>query len=134
MRKARSECPLNCVVEFFGDKWSFLIVRDLLFYGRRTFSQLLGMDEGISTGTLASRIAKLEDDGLLDRHSSTEDKRSKSYTLTQKGKSLEPVLVEMVLWAADNEMPDLPKQAVEHLRQTRSFDFIDRDGVPDHSS
>jgi len=121
-RPTRSECPINCAVEFLGDKWSLLIVREMIFKGQRTYGQLLEMDEGISTGTLAARVCKLEEDGVIVRRTRTDDKRSVSYSLTQKGKNLEPVLVEMVLWAADNEMPDLPKSAVDRLRKSRVFE------------
>lgn len=119
----RSSCPLNCAVEFFGDKWSLLIVREIFFKGKRTFSQLLGMEEGISTGTLTDRITTLQDKGIIDRKSHAGDKRSVDYSMTTKGKALEPVLVEMILWAADNEMQDLPKEAIDGLRQTRVFDL-----------
>jgi len=94
----------------------------MIFKGQRTYGQLLEMDEGISTGTLAARVCKLEKDGVIVRRTRTDDKRSVSYSLTQKGKNLEPVLVEMVLWAADNEMPDLPKSAVDRLRKSRVFE------------
>jgi len=120
-RKLRSYCPLNCAVEFFGDKWSLLIVREILFKGKRTFGQLLGMAEGISTGTLAGRISMLQDEGIISRKARTDDRRSVDYGLTAKGRDLEPVMVEMVLWAADYELPNLPRDAVEKLRQTRKF-------------
>lgn len=117
----RSGCPLNCALEFFGDKWSLLIVRELLFKGKRTFSQLLGMSEGISTGTLTGRVAMLRDDGIINRTSREDDRRSVDYGLTPKGKGLEPVIAEMILWAAENEMPGLPKDAVARLKRTRKL-------------
>ena len=121
-RITRSGCPVNCIVEFFGDKWSLLIVRELMGKHVRTFSQLMTMNERISTGTLSTRICKLQELGIIDRQSSLDDKRSADYSLTQKGKDLEPMMVEMVLWAADHEMPELPKNVVDNLRQTRMFD------------
>ncbi len=121
-RITRSGCPVNCIVEFFGDKWSLLIVRELMGKHVRTFSQLMSMKERISTGTLATRICKLQELGIIDRQSSPDDKRSADYSLTQKGKDLEPMMVEMVLWAADHEMPELPKNVIDNLRQTRMFD------------
>jgi DNA-binding HxlR family transcriptional regulator len=94
----------------------------MFFKGRRTFGQLLGMEEGISTGTLTDRISMLDGKGVISRRPCKDDKRSVEYSLTSKGKRLEPVLVEMVLWVAENEMPDLPSDSVDSLRQTRIFD------------
>ena len=122
IRKPRSLCPLNCAVEFFGDKWSLLIVREIFFKGHRTFSQLLGMEEGISTGTLTDRITMLQDKGIIRRKSRKDDRRSVEYSLTSKGRALEPVLVEMVIWVANNEIPDIPSDAIANLRKTRVFD------------
>jgi DNA-binding HxlR family transcriptional regulator len=109
------------MLEFFGDKWSLLIVRELLFYRIRSFGDLLRMPEGISTGTLTTRISILLDRGILCRRESSEDKRAVEYRLTEKGMRLEPMLVEMVLWAADNEMPDLPEKAVEYVREQKTL-------------
>ncbi|MGR3343463.1 MAG: winged helix-turn-helix transcriptional regulator [Paracoccaceae bacterium] len=122
IRKLRSNCPLNCAVEFFGDKWSLLIVREIFFKGRRTFGQLLGMDEGISTGTLTDRITMLQKKGIISRKSRKDDRRSVDYNLTLKGKDLEPVLVEMVLWVASHEMTDIPEDLVKNLRPRHIFD------------
>lgn len=121
----RSKCPANCALELFGDKWSLLIVRDLIFYPVRSFGQLLKMEEGISTGTLSTRMATLLKRGIVCRKDRLDDKRAVEYRLSDKGRKLEPVLVEMILWVADNEMPDLPQDAVETLRQQRTLPRID---------
>ncbi len=117
----RSQCPMNCALEFFGDKWSLLIVRDLLFFHVRSFGQLLKMDEGISTGTLSSRISMLLQRGIISRNDCLDDKRAIEYRLSDKGRELEPVLVEMILWVAEHEMTDLPPKAVANLKQARSL-------------
>lgn len=124
-------CPLNVAIEMFGDKWTLLIVRDLFFHSVRTFNQLLEIDESISTGTLTTRIQKLQENGIVDRQQSETDRRSVNYKLTDVGRSLEPVMVEMVLWVADNELADLPKVHVEELREKRSFQDVCSEEIND---
>jgi len=118
--KNRSHCPLNCAVECFGDRWSLLVVREIIAKGRRTFSQLLGMEEGISTGTLSDRVAMLQDQGIVTRKAREDDRRSVEYGLTPKGKELEPVLSEIVTWVTNNQMTDAAAEAVDSAPRARS--------------
>lgn len=117
----RSKCPLNVAIEMFGDKWTLLIVRDLFFFSVRTFNQLLEIDESISTGTLTTRIQKLQENGIIDRQQSETDRRSVNYRLTEVGRGLEPIMVEMVLWVADYNLADLPEESVAMLRAEKTF-------------
>lgn len=125
----RSLCPLNVAIEMFGDKWTLLIVRDLFFHSVRTFNQLLEIDESISTGTLTTRIQKLQENGIIDRQQSETDRRSVNYKLTDVGKGLEQVMIEMVLWVADNELADMPIEHVAKLREKRSFQDVCTDTI-----
>lgn len=113
----------------FGDKWTLLIVRDLFFHSVRTFNQLLEIDESISTGTLTTRIQKLQENGIIDRQQSETDRRSVNYKLTDVGKGLEQVMIEMVLWVADNELADMPIEHVAKLREKRSFQDVCTDTI-----
>lgn len=99
----RSGCPLNASVEVLGDRWSLLIVRDMMLRGFRTFTEFLQTDERIATNILADRLRNLESHGIIRAKQDPSDRRKIIYFLTAKGKDLAPVLTEMVLWAAAHE-------------------------------
>src|SRR5690242_15027663 len=101
--KRRSGCPLNASVEMLGDRWSLLILRDMMLRGFTTFKQFLGSYEGIATNILADRLRKLQAYGIIAAQPDPSDGRKLSYSLTAKGIDLAPVLTEMVLWAAAHE-------------------------------
>lgn len=101
--RRRSSCPLNASVEMLGDRWSLLIVRDLMLRGARSFSDLEACDEGIASNMLADRLRKLTASGIIAAEPDPSDARKRSYVLTEKGIDLAPVLAEMVLWAAAHE-------------------------------
>jgi DNA-binding HxlR family transcriptional regulator len=101
--KRRSECPLNASVEMLGDRWSLLIIRDMMLRGARTYKTLLECYEGIATNILADRLRKLVDNGIITAEPDPRDGRKLIYSLTRKGIDLPPVLTEMVLWAAEHE-------------------------------
>lgn len=104
--KKRSDCPISCSLDILGDKWSLLIVRDLLWKGVCTYGDLAKSPEGIATNILAGRLRKLEENGLVSRSASPENKLKVLYRLTPKGIGLFPVIVEYTLWAA--KYLDLP--------------------------
>jgi len=99
----RSGCPINFALELFGDPWSLLIIRDIIYFGKRTYGEFLGSEEGMATNILASRLAHLEQQGILEKRSSARDKRKEEYILTEKGLDLIPVLVEMADWSARHD-------------------------------
>ncbi|MGB9205310.1 MAG: helix-turn-helix domain-containing protein [Terriglobales bacterium] len=101
--KRRSECPLNASVEMLGDRWSLLIIRDMMLRGWQTFKEFLEGYEGIATNILADRLRKLVACGILTTDRDPSDGRRLIYSLTAKGIDLAPVLTEMVLWAAAHE-------------------------------
>jgi DNA-binding HxlR family transcriptional regulator len=111
--KFRSGCPLNASVEILGDRWSLLIIRDMMLRGFRGYTQFLDSYEHIATNILAHRLKKLEGYGIIATQQDRLDGRKLIYTLTKKGMDLAPVLTEMVLWAAAHEKtqnPDLIRQ------------------------
>jgi DNA-binding HxlR family transcriptional regulator len=105
--KKRSACPINFALEEFGDIWSLLIVRDILFFDKKTYGEFLSSREGISTNILASRLSQLLEKGILRRTADKSDGRKDIYELTQKGLDLYPVMLQMILWSAKYD-PDTP--------------------------
>ena len=119
-RTRRSGCPVSLALEIFGDTWSLLIVRDLMFKGFRTFNEFLGAAEGIASNVLADRLAKLEASGVIDKRELGADARRYEYRLTQKGIDLAPALVEIVLWSARHEETDAPPEIVKVMATQRA--------------
>ena len=109
----RSECPLNASVEMLGDRWSLLIIRDMMLRGFRTYKEFMECYEGIATNILADRLRKLVAYGIITSEPDSSDGRKLIYSLTAKGIDLAPVLTEMVLWAAAHE--DTGNQALVRL-------------------
>jgi DNA-binding HxlR family transcriptional regulator len=101
--KWRSGCPLNASVEMLGDRWSLLILRDMMLRGFRSYKEFLTSYEGIATNILADRLRRLEAYGIIRTQPDSSDGRKLIYSLTAKGIDLAPVLTEMVLWAGRHE-------------------------------
>jgi DNA-binding HxlR family transcriptional regulator len=101
--KRRSGCPLNASVEMLGDRWSLLIIRDMMLRGFRSYKEFLESYEGIATNILADRLRRLEAYGIIGTERDPSDGRKVIYALTEKGVDLAPVMAEMVLWAAAHE-------------------------------
>jgi DNA-binding HxlR family transcriptional regulator len=120
--RRRSGCPLNASIEMLGDRWSLLIIRDMMLRGARTFKDFLAADEGIATNVLADRLHKLVSYGILATEADLSDGRRLIYVLTQKGIDLAPVLTEMVLWAAAHE--DTGNQALVRLMRKDKDAFL----------
>lgn len=99
----RSDCPINFALETFGDTWSLLIIRDIVYFGKHTYGEFLESEEGMATNILASRLTRLEQQGILVKEHSPSDKRKEEYVLTEKGLDLIPVLVEMANWSARHD-------------------------------
>jgi DNA-binding HxlR family transcriptional regulator len=106
--KRRSGCPLNASVEILGDRWSLLIIRDMMLRGFRSYKEFLESYEGIATNILADRLRKLMAHGIITTKADPSDGRKLIYLLTPKGIDLAPVLTEMVLWAAAHEETENP--------------------------
>jgi DNA-binding HxlR family transcriptional regulator len=110
----RSHCAVNYGVEVFGDRWSLLIIRDIVFVGKKTYGEFLKSEEGIATNVLASRLAFLEEQGILSRAPSPADGRKDFYTLTEKGLDLIPVVLNIVLWSAKHD-------SKSYVHQSKAF-------------
>jgi DNA-binding HxlR family transcriptional regulator len=119
--KFRSGCPLNASVEILGDRWSLLIIRDMMLRGFRSYTQFLDSYEHIATNILANRLKKLEGYGIIATQQDSLDRRKLIYTLTEKGMDLAPVLTEMVLWAAAHEKTQNPELIRQIKKDKQKF-------------
>jgi len=116
----RSSCPINISLEILGDRWSLLIVRDLMFRGFRTYKELADSEEGIATNILADRLRRLEQCGIIQIEEETTDRRKQIYRLTAKGMDLAPVLVELILWGARYEDTEAPPALLRKMQKNRA--------------
>ena len=98
--KRKSDCPINFALEIFGDKWTFLVVRDLIFKGKHFYGEFLLSEEGIATNILSDRLSLLEGNGIVSKSSDPSHKQKIKYRITQKGIDLVPLLVEFIMWSA----------------------------------
>ena len=95
----RSDCPISTALDIFGDKWSLLVIRDLMFKGKNTYGDFLNSEEKIATNILADRLSLLECAGIISKHKHPDSKAKVLYKLTEKGIDLIPVLVEIIEWS-----------------------------------
>ncbi|HXH37632.1 MAG TPA: helix-turn-helix domain-containing protein [Thermoanaerobaculia bacterium] len=115
----RSSCPVNASLEILGDRWSLLIIRDLMLRSCRTYKEFLSSDEGIATNILAERLKRLEAAGIISTSGDAEDRRKVVYRLTAKGIDLAPIVVELILWGAQHEATGAPPAAIRRMRARR---------------
>ena len=101
-RPRRSDCAVACTLDVLGDRWSLLIVRDLLFAEQLRYADLAGIPEAIPTNTLADRLRRLEEAGIVARSRYSDRPPRYSYRLTAQGRALGPVLDAMATWGADH--------------------------------
>lgn len=97
----RSHCPVHYALEHFGDKWSLLIIRDLMFKGKRHYNEFFESEEKVSTSVLGDRLKSLEKAGIISKGEDEVKKSRIKYSLTEKGIALAPLMVEIILWSAD---------------------------------
>lgn len=115
----RSGCPVNVSLERFGDRWSLLIVRDLMVRGYRTFKEFQESGEGIATNVLADRLQKLTAHGIISAEPEASDGRKVNYRLTSKGIDLAPVMLELLIWAARHEQTGATCAFVDYMEKNR---------------
>ena len=116
----RSPCPVACSLDLLGDKWTLLVLRDLVFKNKRRFRDFLDSPEKIATNILTHRLRNLEQAGIVTRRTDPESARQVLYELTPKGLDLIPVLVDLVLWGARYD-PETgaPQQIIERIQADR---------------
>lgn len=115
----RSGCPVNISLEVFGDRWSLLIVRDLMVRGFTTFQDFVESGEGIATNILADRLKRLQKSGIVTGERDENDRRRVIYRLTEKGIDLAPVMLELLIWGAQHEKTGAPPAVVAEMAKNR---------------
>ena len=116
----RSECPISYTLDIFGDKWTMLIIRDLLFYGKDSFSEFLCSDEKIATNILTDRLNVLLQEGFVTKHTAPTNKSKFLYRPTEKAIEMIPILSEITLWAEKYNPAGAPADIVEPLKKNRT--------------
>jgi DNA-binding HxlR family transcriptional regulator len=109
MKKVRSDCPISCSLDVFGDKWSLLIIRDIMLRGKMSYSEFLGSEEKIATNILANRLGVLEAENIVSKQVSPDNKSKFLYSLTKKGVDLLPIVIEIMDWGARYN-PNCPRK------------------------
>lgn len=126
MGETRSGCPINLALETVGDKWSLLVIRDMIFGGRRHFREMLNSEEGISSNILADRLRLLTEEGILTRADDPSHKQKVVYSLTEKGIELLPVLAALSNWGV-RYLPVTEELGIRaKIMAERGPKFIDR--------
>ena len=134
-KKFRSSCIIASALDVIGDKWSLLIVRDMLLYKKTTYKEFVACEEGIATNLLSSRLKMLESIDVITKRKLPENKKENIYLLTEKGIDLAPLILEVVIWSDNhvrpynpemnpNETRDLDKSLVIESVQSEYRDFI----------
>lgn len=113
-------CPIAFALDTFGDRWSLIIIRDMLMKGHRTYGQFLESDEKVATNVLADRLRELEDAGIISKARDPENRRRVLYRLTEKGADLAPVLIEMIRWSGKYDGNTIVTEAIlKRIREDR---------------
>lgn len=117
----RSTCPISTALDIFGDKWSLLIVRDLMFNQKKTYGEFLASEEKIATNILADRLMMLEMGNIVTKEEHPDSKAKVLYKLTAKGIDLIPVMVEMILWSErHHEVHPFAKQFAKMVKKDKN--------------
>jgi DNA-binding HxlR family transcriptional regulator len=119
----RSGCPIDFALDVFGDRWTLLVIRDLVFGNKRHFNEMMDSPEGIASNILAARLRKLEAEGLILRYPDPANRKQVVYELTDKGLDLVPVLIDIIAWGGKHDPSTAaPKSFLQRARK-------DRDGL-----
>ena len=119
--KRRSGCPVSVSLEILGDRWSLLIIRDLMVRAHRTFKDFQGSGEGIASNILSDRLQKLQAAGIIISEFDQSDGRKVNYRLTEKGIDLAPVLLDLLVWGATHEKTGAPCEVIAEMAKNREY-------------
>ena len=111
----RSCCPVSCALDLFGDRWTLLVIRDLML-GRTRFKEFTNSPEGIPTNILSDRLEKLLEGGVIEQVPVAEGGKRMAYALTRKGKSLKPVMLSIRKWGLEWEEGTVAKMLTKEDR------------------
>lgn len=99
----RSGCPISYSLDILGDRWTLLVLRDLVLFGKQRFGEFLASDEGIASNILSDRLRRLDVSGVISRETDPDDRRQVIYAVTDRGQRLTPVLLELAAWGATHD-------------------------------
>lgn len=117
----RSDCPISYALDYIGDKWTFLVVRDLI-QGKRFYNEFIKSKEGIATNILSDRLKKLEQNGFIVSTVYEKLKTKKEYRLTEKGQDLIPVLLEMMVWSSKHsDKVEVSEELINKIETNRDL-------------
>ncbi len=120
-KKRESGCPIAFGLDTFGDRWSLLVIREIMLRGKRTYSEFLEADEGIATNILINRLKHLEAEGIIEKSRDPDNRRSFIYTLTKKGRDLAPIILEIILWSGEHDhRPTALRDVLGKIRKDRA--------------
>lgn len=119
-QKHRSTCPISSALDIIGDKWSLLIIRDMMFSGKKTYTEFVNSSEKISTDILSNRLLKLVELGLISKGKMEGNKKTNIYKLTQKGRELLPIILEIAQWSDKNLNEHLKDSAKPFVNKFKS--------------
>lgn len=114
--KQRSSCPVSASLDLLGDKWTLLILRDMVFAGKSTYGQFLQSEEKMATNILADRLSVLESHSIVTKAVASDKKSKFTYRLTEKGIDIVPIIVELVLWGSKHCRTEISPGLLEELR------------------
>lgn len=140
----KSHCPINYGLEIFGDPWSLLVVRDIVYFGKHTFNEFLASEEAIAPSVLSARLEQLVAAGMLSKDKDPDDRRRVAYNLTEPGLRVIPILVEIADWGVEADpdtgapmdwvarvranKPEMIERITETVRQGRAV-FVGEDSL-----
>lgn len=114
-------CPIAFGLDTFGDRWSLLVIREIMLLGKTTYSDFQNIDEGIATNVLANRLKHLEAEGIIAKHRDPDNRRSYIYSLTEKGRDLASVMIEIILWSGRHDQrPQAMRAAADKIKKDRT--------------
>jgi len=123
----RCQCPISSALDIIGDKWTLLIVRDMIFDHKKTFKDFSTSVESIASNILSSRLKLMEEVGIIRKSKMEGNQKSNIYTLTEKGLGLLPVIAEITLWSDENVRelnPIMVKEDYQYVR-TNKQEFLE---------
>ena len=119
-KKRQTGCPVAFGLDTFGDRWSLLIIREIMLRDKKTYSEFMEADEGIASNILIDRLKHLEAEGILEKSRDPDNRRSFIYSLTKKGRDLAPIIMEIIIWSgAHDDRSIAMRGALEKINKDR---------------
>ena len=125
----RCKCPISSALDIIGDKWTLLIIRDMIFDHKKTFKDFSTSAESIASNILSARLKMLEEVGIIRKSKMEGNQKSNIYTLTEKGLGLLPVIAEITLWSDENVRELNPTMVIDDYQYVRNNKTVFLEGV-----